>query len=168
MKGEYKTSLIILTVIVVVIVLSIAYFLLSPSQVPELTVVNKNFNGTHLEVKLALKTNTTIHPYAIQGVNCEIYEQWTKSNIRFGDSITLTMPVGNIEPDKNYHLKFLLICDEGKLPFAVDISYGTEGVDYETFGEWATTDMCIGDNITITMVFSCEWEPLRPIFRYRG
>ena len=120
-KDRY--SLLLLSIIIVSIIgccVTFYFLLFTNHQTIQLEIRDYSYNGTHLTVKLGLKTNSTIHPYGLK-LNNNLVGTWTKNEITPSDNLTIAIPISIVFNDEKIQLRFLLLCDEGNLPFEVEI-----------------------------------------------
>ena len=124
-KDRY--SLLLLGILIVSIIgccVTLYFLFFTKYQTIQLEIRDYSYNGTHLTVKLGLKTNSTIHPYGLKLINSIHTWTWTKTEITRSDNLTLTVLITiTFDGDETKAIRFLLLCDEGNLPFDIVLHY---------------------------------------------
>ena len=128
--GLCFTTIICFIIFVVGFCIIVYFLLFTNHQTIQLEIRDYSYNGTHLTVKLGLKTNSTIHPYGLKLINSIHTWTWTKTEITRSDNLTLTVPITiTFDGDETKAIRFLLLCDEGSFPFEVKVERTTPGME---------------------------------------
>jgi len=86
----------------------------------ELKILQSTYNGTHITIGLQLtRPNTTINIYGVDGLSVPYHDEWTKFSLSYGDKFWLSIPTVGSPNLSEYN--FVLLCDEGKIPFTINV-----------------------------------------------